>query len=221
MNENDDQLQQPDAALPTWQEIQQAPEYQTAKPEDRLVAFSRWHDAAYNAAQSTPDWNDNKDEFNRQAAQTQAELSKAAGGIDPEMARLHVAISAVKDAEATAGRPLTEDEKTTTISGLGPDVAKSYNTPPSVYQSLARPVVAGLQGFASGLGQTIQTLGYFASQPGSTVTKLENKLFGTPTQEETFKKLTGDEHPLEWLGKRLQVADEHLWDPRTKGGIGE
>ncbi len=220
-----------DVQLPSWQQISQAPEFQTAKPEDKLVAFARWHDAAYNAAKAAPDWSQYEGEFNRQAAETQKELSSAAGGIDPDMARLKIAMDTVKNQESQLGRPLNPDEKAQAVNSLGPDVAKAYNTPPSVYSTLMRPVASFGQSFASGLGQTLQSLGYFANIAASPFTTpidaLQNKILEKANGGQAAQDvLTNSQHPLEWLGKRLQAAAtepeaEKDLDPRTKGSISD
>jgi hypothetical protein len=116
----------PLAAPPSWAEIRSDPGFEKLEPEKKLVAFSRWHDDAYNYAQSLPDWKDHENDFNVKAQQTQDELAKPLGGIHPDEARVRVAANTLASQEQQLGRPLTGDERRAALRPLGQDVWKTY-----------------------------------------------------------------------------------------------
>jgi hypothetical protein len=111
----------PNAVPPPWQDVASDPAFAQAPPEDKLVAFSRWHDAAFNAASSMPDWEQHKDNFNQSAAEIQDDLSKAAGGITPDQARAKIGKQAIDAAGATDGPSIRE-----ALRAQGPDIWKAY-----------------------------------------------------------------------------------------------
>jgi hypothetical protein len=88
--------QQQPAVPPRWSEVEALDNYQQAPPEKQLVIFDRWHNAAYNWASQHPEWSNQSEDFNKFAANKQTELSKAAGDLTPEQARVKLAVQAIE-----------------------------------------------------------------------------------------------------------------------------
>lgn len=103
----------------TWGEVRQTPEYNALSPEKRLITFARWHDDAFNHASAQPDWAEHKDAFNTKAAETQNQLEKDAGGLNPQSARVKIATDAI------AGVPDGQAQRDV-LAKLGPDIRDAY-----------------------------------------------------------------------------------------------
>jgi hypothetical protein len=109
------------APPPTWDEVQASPDYQSSNHDEKLVAFSRWHDAAYNYVSKQPDWAQHKDAFNQSAADEEKDLMKNAGGLTPAQAKVKIAKEDIAAAGAT-----TKQAERDVLKQLGPDVAQAY-----------------------------------------------------------------------------------------------
>jgi hypothetical protein len=124
----------PDASseVPKWSEVTAAPWFDSASPEQKLVSFDRWHNDAYNHASQQPEWQDpaQQDGFNNWAAQTQSELSKTAGGLTPDEARVKIGQTAVNTAQgyatlAESTRDPKEIERDA-LRSVHPDIVSAY-----------------------------------------------------------------------------------------------
>lgn len=104
-----------------WQTVSSDPAFKSAPAEDKLVAFSRWHDNAYNYAKAQPDWAQHEANFNQSASEIQGDLSKEAGGITPDQAKQRVAEQAVAAAGATNGQQVRD-----ALRPYGPDIWRTY-----------------------------------------------------------------------------------------------
>jgi hypothetical protein len=185
--------------LPTWDKVEGSENYQQLSPEAKLVAFDRWHNLAYNAARSAPNWDEAKEVFNQGAYDKQQELSKAAGNIDPIVARL-------KLASAAASQGGTPEEQVARVGQLGQDVLEAWQKPPSVTQHLLRPLSSFGTAFGKSMGDTLRSLGYAG--------------------EQAYKAITGEEGTsfIRKIGDKIATAseaDRNILDPRTAGGISD
>jgi cell division protein FtsN len=116
----------PPAPPPMWSEITSHPNYQSASPEERLVVFARWYNDAYNYASKQPDWNQVADQFTATMAARAAELSKAAGGLTPDEARVKIAKDTLAAKQQELGLPLTADQEWEVLRQLPADVYSAY-----------------------------------------------------------------------------------------------
>jgi hypothetical protein len=66
------------ARPPLWRDFEATPEYQAEDPVRKLVTFARWRDMAYKYNSMQPGWETVKDDFNKRAADKQADLGRAA-----------------------------------------------------------------------------------------------------------------------------------------------
>ena len=184
-------------SVPSWADISASDDFQNATPENRLVAFDRWHNLAYNTAKAAPNWSEFKDEFNNTAFQTQQKLSEEAGGLDPHMARLKLANEVAQQGD-------TPEAKKALVSTLGDDVAKDWEAPPTMSQQLMRPLNSFGNAFARGLGETMKAAGYVGDTAYDAITGEHGHSFIGQLGEQ--------------LTSRADQLDQAL-DPRTAGGI--
>jgi hypothetical protein len=145
-------------APPPWKQIEASPEFQSADPARKLVAFDRWHSNAYNYNAAQPDWNQHKDEFNKDAADKQEALGHEAWGgvggstgvldaarrigfagpMSPDEARQKIAKDKVQEVMSKAGvtnvHDLHPQQLEEALTPLGDDVKNSIAYPGKNYQ---------------------------------------------------------------------------------------
>jgi hypothetical protein len=180
------------ASLPQWNQIEGSEGYQQLSPEAKLVAFDRWHNLAYNAARQAPNWDQAKDQFNQAAYEKNQELSKAAGDIDPTVARLKLASAAAQQGGPEA------------VASLGQDVAEAWHKPPGALDYLSGLIKSTGFGAAQGAASTLKSW-------GSVGEALYHKITGQ--EGVSHIKQLGD-----LISERVQ-HDENLLDPRVESSI--
>lgn len=120
---------------PAWADVKEDPSFQALSPEKKLVAFTRWHDDAYNHAKTFPDWDQHKDNFNTKAAETLDQLSNAAGGLSPDQARAKIAQDALTSGDQAdklfPDTSLLPDRNPREVArdrlqAMGPDIYRAY-----------------------------------------------------------------------------------------------
>lgn len=188
--------QQPQTAVappPTWDSVATDPRFQQQSPAERLVTFSRWHDATYNYAQSQPNWQTIKDDFNDKASKIQESLGHEAriadsgthflaGPMTPDEAKYRVAEERLKN-----GAPIAPDLKQVYDNGM-PEALQRNALESSVHYALnAARTVAGESG------------------------KVVNETFGGLADMLANQTESGvGEGMPQWAGGLIKAAQDHL-----------
>lgn len=111
----------------SWQSVRTSPNFEALTPEKQLVTFDRWHTRARAFAEKQPNWAQIQTAFEAGATMTKDTLSKSAGGISADDARVQIATAKLNDRKAQLGvseldGPTTRD----VLKSAGIDVAKAY-----------------------------------------------------------------------------------------------